>query len=974
MSCSITITGVAGITTGSALSSIQVTGTATDCFDATGILPGSVTVTIRCSMESHMLVCAINPSTGGWNASFLGAFMSCRCDEPILAQAFCTNVPSCIAAPVSIQNLGCPCCDVQITASVDTNCNKGGRVVTFTVTNNCPITINNATLQFGNGSQQTPISFPPGVSTILSNYMPGTYQADLQIPNCPVASVPVTVASCPCCDVRMTVSVDPDCTNGIRLTTINFINSCSASIAGATLDFGDGSTSTLALPVGGSGITHAYVPGGPYQVILHLPGCNDLVRFITVPPCPICCDVTLGQAQFISKGCHDGHRVMTFTITNNCPSSIGNSVVDFGDGTSPQTFPNLSPGPTNVSHAYLPGTYTITLHVPGCPDVTLPITVPPCACCEVQLSATVGANCVDGKRLTTVNFVNNCPGSVSNATIDFGDGSLTTQVPLPLGPSSITHPYVPGGPYAITLHIPGCPDALLSLAVAPCPPCCNVQVSAVVDRECKNGQRAVTFEITNHCTTNIVNASLDFGDSQQVNLPALISGTSANVATHYYSPSNYSATLNIPGCPGIQYHFSVPDCPCPTVTFTHTTGRCQSDGTRPVTYTAVVTGISPTSPINAQLFGPCGPPQSSAGIGTLTLSDSCSLNTGTYTITVVANDCPPKTYTVSVQDCCPSVDFQSVVLKIPLCDGCRNAEVTAVVTPQSGVLTTATLTDLDTNTALASGTGSAPFTLSHSECYSGGTHNLAVLFASPLNCPPQTYSFCVPECESESCFSLRNSLVVALSTFLAIVLINGIAALAGSINSPWFLFGRYLDHLANASGLTSLAFIQSTALATSIALFLFWALCLKLFGVQIGSCCGKGVFRCRLLLTLWQVFLIVGIILLWFLACSWLLNLLFALIMLMIAYLIYFWWKNTCCIGKCDFLFYLVTAVAISAAPITLLESAGLSSHCVNAPNVLSAYPAWYVLLLYIVNMILRLVIGYAVVIYAVRLGKCLGR
>lgn len=94
-----------------------------------------------------------------------------------------------------------PCCNLQLSATVSTQCDKV-RQVTLDVLNNCPSAVS-VQLDFGRSvSDVVSFSIAPFTTQALPRpYLPGTYTAVLHIPGCPDQSVTFTVPPCTgaCC-------------------------------------------------------------------------------------------------------------------------------------------------------------------------------------------------------------------------------------------------------------------------------------------------------------------------------------------------------------------------------------------------------------------------------------------------------------------------------------------------------------------------------------------------------------------------------------------------------------------------------------------------------------------------------------------------------------------------------------------------------------------------------------------------------
>jgi hypothetical protein len=647
-----------------------------------------------------------------------------------------------------------------------------------------------------------------------------------------------------------------------------------------------------------------------------------------------------------------------------------------------------SPG-TVSGHLVVPGdgqahTLALTVASPaGCPPVQITVQLPDCSVPKCPSLGAIVCNIEpcrpDGTVLLTFSGHLLSLGSYSSVTLEWIFG--TTH----LGQSTWTSPGAPSGqlivpgdgqPHTLTLNVlnpQGCPPVQITVQLPQCPPPCPVIAIHATVGECNaHGTRPVTITatLTGSSASAPVNGMMTTPCGPVSNSGV---GTLTLSQTCILGPGTYTVTVFSGDCPPKKYTFKVEDC-CPDIKIKYDVGECNKDGTRPVTITAVVTAANSSTVINAQMTGPCGT-VNEAGTGSVTLTSSCNLNTGSYLVTVTSVGCKePKTQTISVEDCCPTVDFRHEVCGWPICNaaGTRPVTIWATVNPHAGVSTTASLVDTASGNVLDSGSGSTPFTLTTTQDYSAGTNQVQVSFAAPLKCPPQTYSFCVPKCETLGCFVLRNIIVAALSTFLAITMMKFIGFLAvflDTIPGTGFLWGRYLDFVGNGTLQSWLTAIQILALGVAVLTFVYWWLCLKILQWTIGACC----FTCCMLrIVLWQTFLIVGLILLWFLACSWLLHLFFALIFLIIGYLLFLWWKATCCPGKCDPKFYLMWAFALAIGQaFVAIDLAHVTTHCVAWGTSIN-YPTWYTLILWFVTMVLRFIIGLLWAYFLLAWGCCL--
>jgi PKD repeat protein len=163
-------------------------------------------------------------------------------------------------------------------------------------------------------------------------------------------------------------------------------------------------------------------------------------------------------------------RTVTLGATIN-GSAVDSYIWDFGDGTS-ATLPGA--GGPQTTHAYPPGTYTVTLTATGPAPCTTQrsATVTVDACCpEVAALTVTPGTCPPGAAVRPVALTATVAGTgVTSYTWSFGDGTpdATTS-----GPAAPSHNYSPGS-YAATVRAttPGCPDSTFTstVTVAGCPP------------------------------------------------------------------------------------------------------------------------------------------------------------------------------------------------------------------------------------------------------------------------------------------------------------------------------------------------------------------------------------------------------------------------------------------------------------------------------------------------------------------------
>jgi hypothetical protein len=291
-------------------------------------------------------------------------------------------------------------------------------------------------------------------------------------PTCAV-DVPVMIQCPGACPVISDLSVVPNLTcnaDGTRTVTFNVtITDTSGSNTVAQWIF-DSNVPTskgnlLIIPPLGTqpdSETYNYAAPGIYTATLTigLPlGCLPMDVPVNIEECPPYCPQPSDVMVTVGDCNTDGTRDVTFTFSTSLTVDI-----NFGDGSSPF---HLSG--TSITWHYLPvGPYTAEFTVEGCPPLQIPVgpldecsgTTPP-ECPEASdISVSVGDCNADGTRDVTFTF-----STTLTADINFGDKSS----PVSLTGASVTHPYLPVGPYTAEFTVEGCPP--LQIPVGPLAEC-----------------------------------------------------------------------------------------------------------------------------------------------------------------------------------------------------------------------------------------------------------------------------------------------------------------------------------------------------------------------------------------------------------------------------------------------------------------------------------------------------------------------
>jgi hypothetical protein len=213
------------------------------------------------------------------------------------------------------------------------------------------------------------------------------------------------------------------------------------------------------------------------------PQCTIHAFFAELPCGPPCCEV-FGQAA-IAAVCTTGKRKVILDVLNNCPG-IASAQWDFGDGSPLVSFP-VGPGATqSVSHFYSPGNYTATLHVPGCPDQLLPVTVD--SCCPTAVFNVMQGNCnADGTQAATITAVVTPPSGGATIQAELVGGNTVLASGTSSGFSSLSLVYsgtFPSGSHTVCVRFiqpAGCGDQCTTFGVNCTGACC------LPDGSCQDG-------------------------------------------------------------------------------------------------------------------------------------------------------------------------------------------------------------------------------------------------------------------------------------------------------------------------------------------------------------------------------------------------------------------------------------------------------------------------------------------------------
>jgi len=318
--------------------------------------------------------------------------------------------------------------------------------------------------------------------------------------------------------------------------------------------------------------------------------------------------------------------------------------------------------------------------------------------------------------------------------------------------------------------------------------------------------------------------------------------------------------------------------------------------------------------------------------------------TGIYTITISFNGvkCQYR-ITVKACDCCPNATalVTSVVDEKCNKDLTKSVKVDALITPtpQPGCPTIVQADMYIDNIWVNSGSGSVPFTISHSGDYNCGEHQITIKYPGS-DCPDSGGTFCVSVCETPRCkkrrFSFEVAATVSLISLLLYIFNSTYTLLAGLFTA--FLIVAIINYIRwrpcdqQCKKCPRILAIWQIALATFIGfLMLSKSSFITIYGWLVAAFAFAGAFAPVL-----AILVIIIII----------------LIIILIIYLLYQNWVAKCCPTECEkwtnikeaFLDICAIAFAIVGGVILLGYGAGVAGlFWLPYATIIWALIAWWV-------------------------------
>lgn len=308
------------------------------------------------------------------------------------------------------------------------------------------------TINYGDGS--VPQTTPYAAATLTHTYTtPGVYTAVVTAAGsaAPLVTVSETILS-----PMVTLAATPNPQfAGQALNVALTVNAIPTGIAPSlVINFGDGSAPTTTGFASGT-FAHTYLVAGAYTVTASTPGGAPLfslpVRIVTptatlsATPNPVLAGANVSLALSVGS---------LFGLTGP------NLVVNYGDGTAPQTVPYAV---TTLTHAYrTAGTYPVSVVAVGSTTLLASATVTvmaPNATLNISPNPQLA-----GSPVTIAVTATSLAVSAPNLTLDFGDGSATQSIPY--GSTTVSHTYTTTGTFTVRASDPtGAVNATASVQI-----------------------------------------------------------------------------------------------------------------------------------------------------------------------------------------------------------------------------------------------------------------------------------------------------------------------------------------------------------------------------------------------------------------------------------------------------------------------------------------------------------------------------
>jgi PKD repeat protein len=530
--------------------------------------------------------------------------------------------------------------------SVSPNPTLAGQAVTVSFSTSDPDgTVSSITVNWGDGS---PSDSLPGTSTSDTHTYPSGGNFTISVTavdnsgSSGAGAISVSVAA-PLAPTVTISSVSPNPASTRQTVTVTFTVSSTTGVSGVTVNWGDGTTDSLAGTATSDG--HAYASTGSVQTetfkivvtATNAAGSGSAVTNVAVDDQPPAVALTGVSPNPASPG---ATVTTTFTSTDN-DGTVASISVNWGDGTSSDI---LGATATSDTHSYSsPGSYTITITATDNSGSTSQTT----GSVTVQTAPTVTVNNPAPNPANTGAFVSltftvTSSSTVTGITVNWGDGTTDN---LASTATTDTHAYASTGASRLEIftiivsatNVAGTGSGTTTETVDDRPPA--VSILSVAPSTASTGQTvAVSFSAADSDGT-VASITVNWGDGYIDSLSG-----SAVSDTHTYASTGNSvskaftitvtATDNSGSTGSAVASATINDRP-PTITVTGVSPNPSNTGQ---VVTVTFTASDPDGAVSSVTvnWGDGAPVDNLAGTST---SDTHTYSTaGNFTITIVATD------------------------------------------------------------------------------------------------------------------------------------------------------------------------------------------------------------------------------------------------------------------------------------------------------------------------------------------------
>ena len=401
-----------------------------------------------------------------------------------------------------------------------------------------------ATVDYGDGTGAQSLALGAGSFSLAHTYADdGSYTVVVSVTDdggaVGTGSLVVTVVN-----VAPTVALTapPSVNVGSSFSVSGVVTDPGADTLTGTLDFGDGTTTSVTISGGAFSASHTYASAGTFSVSVSVSDGDggagaDATSVVANIGSPV---VSLGAAATITEGA-------TFTQAGSFNDSDGpfTATVDYGDGGGAQSLAIGAGNSLGLSHTYADdGTFTVIVRVTdGAGNVgsaTVQVNVQ-----NVSPGVAAGADATiaEGGTFGQSGTYSDPGADTHAATVDYGDGGGPQALTLSGGGFTLSHTYADDGAFSVQVTLTDDDGGVGTDTVL-------VTVTNVAPSVAASGPATVnvgaSFTISGTADdpgADTLTGTVDFGDGTAANLTIALGAFS--VSHTYTAPGSYTVLFTV---------------------------------------------------------------------------------------------------------------------------------------------------------------------------------------------------------------------------------------------------------------------------------------------------------------------------------------------------------------------------------------------------------------------------------------------